>query len=179
MRRKSNIYLIGPMGSGKTAVGRALARQLGLEFLDSDAEIERRTGVDIPYIFDKEGEDGFRARERAVIADLSARRDIVLATGGGAILSKATRAVLSKTGIVVYLDVSIDEQIRRTSRSRNRPLLNRADPRPLLEQLRDVREPLYRAIADISINTSGRRVRGVASTVKRELKRLDTVPLQN
>ena len=119
-----NIYLIGPMGSGKTAVGRQLARELNRRFYDSDHEIERRTGVEISLIFEKEGEDGFRSRERAMIDTLSELEDAVIATGGGAIMSEENRARLSATGTVIYLKPSVDEQLRRTRRNRARPLLH-------------------------------------------------------
>ena len=118
-----NIYLVGPMGSGKSAVGRRLATLLDLKFVDSDAEIERRTGVDIRYIFEKEGEARFREREREVIAELTALEDVVLATGGGAVLDPRNRERLKSTGTVVYLQASVDTQLDRTRRGRNRPLL--------------------------------------------------------
>lgn len=164
------VYLIGPMGAGKTAVGRQLARELGLSFVDADEEIEKRTGVDIPYIFEKEGEAGFRRREQAVIAELCERPDIVLSTGGGAVLSRATRDRLAATGIVVYLRTDIDEQLRRTGRSKNRPLLLSGEPRDVLERLTAERDPLYEEIADIQIDTTGRRVKQVAAMLKREIE---------
>ncbi len=167
MADKGNIYLIGPMGAGKTAVGRQLAQQLGLEFLDADAEIERRTGVDIGYIFEKEGEAGFREREKNMIAELSERRQTVIATGGGAILDPGNRARLVATGTVIYLRTSIEEQLRRTGQSRKRPLLNTGNPRAVLESLRAEREPIYEETADIRLDTRGRRVARVAATLKR------------
>ncbi len=167
MPDKGNIYLIGPMGAGKTAVGKQLALQLGLEFLDADAEIERRTGVDIGYIFEKEGEAGFRERERNMIAELSELRQTVIATGGGAVLDPGTRARLVATGTVIYLRTSIEEQLRRTGQSRKRPLLNTENPRAVLERLRSEREPIYDETADIRLDTTGRRVARVAATLKR------------
>ncbi len=164
-----NIYLIGPMGSGKTAVGRQLAQRTGREFVDSDHEIERRTGVDIPYIFEREGEAGFRDREREVIDSLTQRNGIVLATGGGVVLSEQNRKRLSATGIVVHLDTTIEEQLRRTRRS-SRPLLQTDDPRTRLEELRRQRQPLYESIADYTFDTTGRRVRTVAAMIARELE---------
>lgn len=158
------------MGSGKTAVGRALARRAGREFIDSDQEIERRTGVDIPFIFEKEGEAGFRDRERQVIASLTKRDSLVLATGGGAILAKQNRDHLSATGIVVHLDTTVEEQLRRTRRS-SRPLLQTENPRATLEALRTERQPLYEAVADYSFDTTGKRVRSVATTVAQTLER--------
>ena len=167
MADKGNIYLIGPMGAGKTAVGKQLAQQLGLEFLDADAEIERRTGVDIGYIFEKEGEAGFRERERSMIAELSELRETVIATGGGAILDPGNRARLVATGTVIYLRTSIEEQLRRTGQSRKRPLLNTENPRAVLERLRAERGPIYDETADIRLDTTGRRVARVAAMLKR------------
>jgi shikimate kinase len=175
---ETNIYLVGPMGSGKTAVGRHIAKTLGLEFFDTDMEIQRRTGVDIPYIFEKEGEAGFRARERDVIAELTSLRGVVVATGGGAVLSDENRDRLAATGVVVHLDTSVDEQLRRTGRTKHRPLLLVDDPRRVLEELREIRAPLYAEIADISIDTTGRRVRGVVTTIERLLKERGFLPLQ-
>jgi shikimate kinase len=165
MISKTNIFLIGPMGSGKTAVGKALAKALRLSFIDSDAEIERRTGVDIAFIFEKEGESGFRQRERDVIADLSCRNDIVLATGGGAVLSDENRRCLAERGCVVYLETSVTQQLERTRHGRHRPLLVTEDPRGKLEELLLTREPLYREIADITVRTDGRRVQLLADEV--------------
>jgi shikimate kinase len=169
MLSKRNLFLIGPMGSGKTAVGRHLARALGFEFHDSDAEIERRTGVDIAFIFEKEGEDGFRLREREVIDDLSRLEPIVLATGGGAILAPENRSALSERGRVVYLRASINQQMERTRHGRHRPLLQTADPRSRLDELMLEREPLYTGIADVTVTTDGRRVQAVAEEILRSL----------
>jgi len=160
-----SVFLVGPMGSGKTAVGRQLARLIGFRFVDSDAEIERRTGVDIPYVFEREGEPGFRAREREVIADLAMIGGIVLATGGGAILAEENRRMLRERGIVVYLETSVDQQVRRTAHGRQRPLLNTADPRRRLEELMVIREPLYREVAHYVVSTDGRRVKDVAAEI--------------
>jgi shikimate kinase len=153
------------MGSGKTAVGRQLAERLGLPFADSDAEIEARTGVDIAYIFEREGEAGFRIRERDMIDELTKTAGIVLATGGGAILLPENRERLSTRGTVVFLDATIDQQLQRTRRGRHRPLLATDDPRAKLEELMNVREPLYRSIAAITITTGGRRLSSVASEI--------------
>ncbi len=166
---KGNLYLIGPMGSGKTAVGKRLAAVLGKQFFDSDAEIERRTGVDIRYIFEKEGEQRFREREREVIADLAALDGVVVATGGGAVLDPANRERLARTGTVVYLQATVDAQLQRTKPSRSRPLLMNDDPRAVLERLFAIREPLYDEIADIRVDTTGRQVRAVAADVRSQL----------
>jgi shikimate kinase len=166
----SGIFLIGPMGSGKSAVGRALARLCHRDFYDSDAEIERRTGVDINFIFEKEGEPGFRAREREVIDDLTRRPGIVLATGGGAVLSPENRAALSGRGIAVYLEASLEQQFERTRHGRHRPLLQAVDPAERLAELMRVREPLYRATASIVVATDRRRVQTVAEQISQELQ---------
>lgn len=173
---KSSIFLIGPMGSGKTAVGRQLARMLGLEFYDSDVEIEARTGVDIPLIFEKEGEAGFRERECEVIDSLTARESIVLATGGGAILMPVNREKLANRGCVVYLQTSVEQQLERTRYGRQRPLLYTEDPRSRLKELLAQRMPLYEATADIIVNTDGQRVPAVAEEIVRLLGERAQVP---
>ena len=164
-----NIYLVGPMGSGKTAVGRRLAALLDKQFLDSDVEIEKRTGVDIRYIFEKEGEARFRDREREVIADLTGLEGVVLATGGGAILDPRTRKRLAATGTVVYLETSLDALVERTRSAKTRPLLMNGDPRAVLESLMTVRKPLYEEVADLKIETTGRTVRAVAADIRERL----------
>ncbi len=169
MLGKRNIFLIGPMGSGKTAVGRYLSRMLDLTFHDSDTEIERRTGVDIPYIFEKEGEAGFRQREREAIEVLTAMDHIVLATGGGAILLPENRRYLAERGCVVYLETSVAQQVERVKQGRTRPLLANADTSAKLAQLMAQRMPLYREIADIVVQTDGRKVRTVAEDILRDL----------
>lgn len=158
------------MGSGKTVVGRALARRLGLSFVDSDAEIESRTGVDISYIFGREGEEGFRIRERDVIETLTSTAGIVLATGGGAVLSAVNRERLAARGTVVYLDTTIEQQLQRTRRSKHRPLLEDTDRRAKLEKLAEARDPLYRSIAAITIRTDGRAPAAVAGDIARILE---------
>ncbi len=161
----ASIFLIGPMGSGKSAVGKMLARLRGLRFIDSDAEIERRTGVDIPFIFEKEGEAGFRVREREVIDDLTRLPGIVLATGGGAVLLPENRANLAARGIVVYLEASVGQQVERTRHGRHRPLLNNADPAARLGELMRARAPLYQSIAQVTVSTDRRKVQTVAERI--------------
>jgi shikimate kinase len=168
--RDDNIFLIGPMGSGKTAVGRHLAKVLHLEFHDSDAEIELRTGVDIPFIFEKEGESGFREREREVIDSLTRLQHVVIATGGGAVLLPENRERLAARGRVVYLNTGIEQQLERTRHGRQRPLLYTDDPETRLRELMAQRLPLYESIADIIVATDGRQVRAVADEIAQRLK---------
>jgi len=170
MTENRNVYLIGPMGSGKTAVGRQLAKLLHLEFHDSDVEVERRTGVDIPYIFEREGEAGFREREREVIDALTQLPNVVVATGGGAVLLEANREHLSSRGHVVYLKASIQQQLERTRHGRQRPLLFTDDPEQRLRELMAHRAPLYESIAAITVATDGRHVRAVADEIIERLK---------
>jgi shikimate kinase len=165
-----NIFLIGPMGSGKTAVGRQLARQLRLEFLDSDAEIEHRTGVDIPFIFEKEGEAGFREREREVIDSLTQLSNVVIATGGGAVLLAENREHLRSRGRVVYLHTGIEQQLERTRHGRQRPLLYTENPEAKLRELMQLRLPLYESIAAFTVITDGRQVRAVTDEIVQRLK---------
>ena len=165
MSKPRNVFLVGPMGAGKSAVGRQLARMLHVGFVDSDEEIENRTGVDVPFIFEKEGEEGFRRREAKVIEDLSALDGIVLATGGGAIIDAQSRSHLGARGFVVYLKTSVDQQLARTRRGRERPLLANEDPRAVLEKLLAEREPLYLEIADLTVDTDGRKVKAVADEI--------------
>jgi shikimate kinase len=169
MLGQRNVYLIGPMGSGKTAVGRRLATLLNKQFFDSDAEIERRTGVDIRYIFEKEGEKRFREREREVIADLTALDGVVVATGGGVILDPTNRERLTSTGTVVYLETNVETLVRRTKASKTRPLLMNDDPRNVLERMMLTRRPLYEDTADLRIETTGRQVRAVAADIQARL----------
>ncbi len=165
----NSIFLIGPMGSGKSAVGRALARALDRDFLDSDTEIESRTGVDIAYIFEKEGESGFRRRETEIIDELTGRDDTVLATGGGAVLVPENREVLDSRGTVVYLHTTVEQQLKRTRRAKNRPLLETGDRLETLQSLMEVRDPLYRSIADIIVDTDGRSVAAVTGDIRQQL----------
>jgi shikimate kinase len=171
MGNQGNVFLIGPMGSGKTAVGRHLARMLRFTFHDSDADIEARTGVDIAFIFEKEGEAGFRVREKESIERLTRLESIVLATGGGAVVEEDNRRVLADRGVVVYLATSIDQQLERTRHARHRPLLNHTDPEQKLEELMQRRAALYAEIADFTISTDGRRVQLVAEEIQQALRR--------
>lgn len=165
MKRSVNLFLIGPMGAGKSTIGRQLAKELRLEFYDADQEIEARTGADIAWIFDVEGEQGFRKREAAVIDDLSQQAGIVLATGGGAVLAPENRNRLAARGTVVYLYTTAEQQIRRTARDKRRPLLQVETPESVLVDLMAQRDPLYREIADMVVITDGRTVRSVAAEV--------------
>jgi shikimate kinase len=158
------------MGAGKSTLGRQLARRLQKRFVDADHELEERLGVTIPTIFEIEGEVGFRDREEAIIDDLTRLTDVVLATGGGAVLLPENRERLAARGTVVFLDTTIEQQLERTRRSRHRPLLAGADRREKLEELAKVRDPLYRSIAAITIQTDGRAPVAVAGDIARALK---------
>lgn len=173
---KTNIFLIGPMGSGKTAVGKHLARLARAPFRDSDAEIEARTGVDISYIFSREGEDGFRQREKEVIEDITRESPIVLATGGGAILLPENREALRERGFVVYLETSIDQQADRVRQGRNRPLLHDVDPVVKLTELMAIRAPLYEGLSNFTIGTDGRKVHVVADAIYAAFKASQETP---
>ena len=169
MMRAQNIFIVGPMGAGKSTVGRQLSESLSYTFKDSDQEIQRRTGVDIPTIFEFEGEEGFRNRERQVIEELVSEERIVLATGGGAILNAENRQNLSSRGVVIYLHCSPEQQYARTARDRNRPLLETEDPLAKLREIMEEREPLYRQVADMVVSTEKR---GTSSVVKEICRRL-------
>ena len=147
--QSGNLILVGLMGSGKTTMGRALAKHLDKAFVDSDEEIQQRTGVTIPHIFDIEGETGFRQRETAAIRELMERNDMVLATGGGAVLAEQSRELMQQNGIVIYLKASVHDLWQRTRHDRNRPLLQTADPHAKLTELFQQRDPLYLQVADI------------------------------
>ncbi|GAC1318775.1 MAG: hypothetical protein NVS3B11_03540 [Collimonas sp.] len=175
VRYTGNIFLVGLMGAGKTTVGRALAKKLNKLFIDSDHEIEARTGVSIPLIFEIEGEESFRQRETEVIRDLSGRRGIVLATGGGAVMRPENREYLKSRGTVIYLRASIHNILQRTSRDKNRPLLQTADPRRRLEELSRQREPYYRDVADIIIDTGRPNVQFLVHSI---LSQLELLPNQ-
>ncbi|MGL5291273.1 MAG: shikimate kinase AroK [Vibrionaceae bacterium] len=165
MAEKRNIFLVGPMGAGKSTIGRQLAQQLNMEFYDSDSVIEERTGADIAWVFDVEGEEGFRAREERVINELTERQGIVLATGGGSILSKESRNRLSARGIVVYLETTIEKQLARTQRDKKRPLLQDDCPREVLEALANERNPLYLEVSDFVVKTDDQSAKIVANQI--------------
>lgn len=163
------------MGAGKSTIGRMLAQELKCSFFDSDRVIEERAGANIPWIFDVEGEDGFREREKAVIADMAQQNDIIMATGGGAVLRPENRAELASGGYVIYLHTSVDQQLERTCKDKNRPLLQTENPRAVLENLMAQRDPLYRQVCDLLIKTDKRHPRGVVSTIVRKLEQLNVI----
>lgn len=167
---RGNIFLVGLMGAGKTSVGKVLARLLGKDFIDSDHEIERVTGVRIPVIFEIEGEAGFRAREHKAIADLVIRDNILLATGGGAVLSAENRDLLRANGTVIYLRAPVKSLLRRTQRDRTRPLLQVPDPGARLTELYTQRDPLYREVAHLIVDTGNQSVRTLAGQIETKLK---------
>lgn len=172
MHNTNNIFLIGPMGAGKTTIGRQLARQLKKEFLDSDRVIEERTGANIPLIFELEGEQGFRKRECSIIDELSQQQNLVLATGGGAVLSEDNRQHLSERGTVIYLSSSLQSLVERTCKDKNRPLLQSEEsPETIITRLLEQRDPLYRQTAHFIIDTSNSSIRNV---IKAIIKRLNT-----
>ena len=158
------------MGAGKSTIGRQLADQLGMEFRDVDHEVEARAGVDIPWIFDREGEAGFRQRESSVLADLASMDRVVIATGGGAVLAEDNRRIMSNTGTVIYLSSTLNELLRRTSKDRKRPLLQTDSPRTVLKNIMLERGPLYEAVADIAIQTDGRGPRWVVTELAKRLR---------
>jgi shikimate kinase len=158
------------MGAGKTTIGKYLAQQLRLQFADTDSEIERRTGADIPWIFEIEGEEGFRSREQQVVEEMTDWNDYVLATGGGVVMRSENRRALASRGFVIYLHATIDEQVRRTQKDKRRPLLQTGDPEQTLRELMAIRDPLYREIADHVINTDGCSPKTVAQRLVKELQ---------
>ena len=164
-----NIFLIGPMGAGKTTVGRQLAKSLDKVFLDCDRELEEHTGASISLIFELEGEEGFRRRERDMLNELSARGGIVLATGGGAVLDSDNRARLRSRGFAIYLDAPLDLLVERTSRDRSRPLLDTPDPRTTLERILGERDPLYRQVADLVVQTHHGTARHIVKEILHHL----------
>jgi len=170
MSRRDNVFLIGPMGAGKSTIGRQLAELLAKDFRDSDQEIEKRTGAAIPLIFEIEGEAGFRVRESSVLDDLTHQANLVVATGGGAILAAENRKMLQERGVVVYLHAPLDTLLNRTRRDRNRPLLQTTDRKRALEDILKAREPIYRQMADMVVETSHRSPASVAREIIRKLE---------
>jgi shikimate kinase len=167
--RSGNVILVGMMGAGKTTVGKLLAQQLGKEFIDSDDEIQQRTGVTIAHIFDVEGEAGFRQREASIIQDLVRLDNIVLATGGGVVLNEKSRNALGCNGIVVYLKSTVTDLWQRTRHDRNRPLLQTADPRARLKSLYEQRDPLYTQVADLIIPTGKQNAHSLVLQLQQKL----------
>lgn len=167
---KQNIFLVGPMGVGKTTIGKMLAQELDLTFVDSDHEIERRAGANIAWIFDVEGEPGFRAREASVIEDLSGRKGILLATGGGSVLREENRKFLMSRGVVVHLDTSLELQIKRTAKDKKRPLLQGTDHTEVLTALKGKRDPIYRSVADVTCFVGEESSKKIVNNIMRQLK---------
>jgi shikimate kinase len=170
--KKGSVFLIGPMGAGKSTIGRQLAKVLRYPFFDSDKEIESRTGVTISWIFEKEGEQGFRSRETKMIDELTQKQNIVLATGGGAILSEQNRRFLSSRGRVIYLSASQQQLIKRTAKDKKRPLLQTDNPQEKIKALLEERDPLYQEIADIIIRTGEQSVQRTVNNVIKQLEKL-------
>ncbi|MDV2859825.1 shikimate kinase AroK [Psychrobacter sp. CAM01] len=168
-----SVFLVGPMGAGKTTIGKLLAKQLGREFLDSDWYIESQTGADIAWIFAKEGEAGFRERETRAIDELTQKPQIVLATGGGAVMSAANRAFLHQRGIVVYLNAPVDVQMARTAKDKSRPLLQQPNPKQILQDLYSTRDPLYRQVAHIIMPTGHTYPRHMVNQLLQQLASFD------
>lgn len=173
LEHDSPIFLVGMMGAGKTTIGKALARVLHREFIDLDHELEARCGVRIPVIFEIEGEQGFRKRECQVLDDCTVRPNLVMATGGGAVLAEDNRRALQSRGIVIYLRASVDELFRRTSRDRNRPLLATPDPKATLRSLLDMREPLYASVADVVVDTGTTPVHNLVASIVEQLRQVN------
>ena len=170
MLKPSRIFLVGPMGAGKTTIGRQLAHALGLEFEDTDQEIQRRTGVDIPTIFEYEGEEGFRKREMKAIEEMVEQDNVVLATGGGAVTRPENRRLLAARGYVIYLSCSPEQQYERTYKDKSRPLLQTGDPLEMLKALNAERDLEYREIADLGVSTEGRSAQAVVKEVMRHFE---------
>ena len=172
MKKYKNIYLIGLMGSGKTTLGKILSKKLDKHFYDSDQVIEEKLGVNVPMIFEYEGESGFRNRESAVIDELTQQRGVVLATGGGVILRPENRSHLAARGLVIYLSASVKQLYKRTRMDRNRPLLQTDNPREQLQRLHDERDPLYREISDLVVETDNRSVQQAIPDLIRKIEQL-------
>src|SRR3990167_8123221 len=172
-----SIFLIGPMGVGKSTIGKQLARELKLDFYDTDQEIERRTGADIPWIFDVEGEEGFRMREERIIEELASLSNIVLATGGGAIESSKNRSILAARGTVIYLKASLEQQMERTAKGRNRPLLLTHNPEEVIKGLDLKRGPLYQELADWTITTDNNNIKSTVNEIVKLITNKQENPL--
>lgn len=166
----NRIFLIGPMGSGKTTVGRQLARLLGMDFLDLDLELQDRCGVEVSVIFDIEGETGFRQRESALLDELTRRDGLVLATGGGSVLNEDNRRLLSERGLVVYLQTSVDQQLKRLERDKQRPLLQAPDRRTRLREMAERRNPIYESCAHLVVSSANIAPAAMAATVARRVR---------
>lgn len=164
-----NIVLVGPMGAGKTTIGKLLAKELDYEFKDSDKVIEKRCGADIPWIFDVEGEQGFRDREQQTIAQLCDEPRLVIATGGGAVMRQENRNMIAGNALVVYLKTSVNQQYERTHRDKNRPLLQTEDPFSVLTNLYKQRHPLYQEIADVIVETDKKNPKSVVKQIVAKL----------
>jgi shikimate kinase len=173
MVKDQSVFLVGPMGAGKTTIGRLLAEVLEYNFYDSDREIEQRSGASIPWIFDVEGEAGFRKRETAMIDELTQRKSIVLATGGGAVINPDNRQYLRERGVVVYLKAELEELLRRTSHDKNRPLLQTEDPRAKLQALIEEREPWYLEVADIIFDTRHANTKSAARDLAKKIRQFE------
>tara|TARA_R110002072_G_scaffold45422_7_gene126390 strand:+ start:14419 stop:14964 length:546 start_codon:yes stop_codon:yes gene_type:complete len=173
---KELIVFVGPMGAGKTTIGKILSKELGFQFFDSDKEIEKRTGANIPWIFDVEGESGFRDRESAVISELSELKNVVLATGGGAMMRPENRDAVTKSGFVIYLNTSVDQQFHRTHKDKNRPLLQgEKNAFQVLSELYELRDPIYRLVADLVIDTDKKALKGIVKDIVYALDQGDGV----
>ncbi len=170
MSEVQRVFLVGPMGTGKTTIGNQLAKALNFEFIDADEALEKRTGASITLIFDVEGEQGFREREEKILDDLTQRKQVVLATGGGAVLREANRAALSERGFVVYLRSPVETLIERTRFDTSRPLLKTEDPAATLREIMENREPLYEAVADLIVDTETRNIKQIVKRIAGELQ---------
>ncbi|OGT35578.1 MAG: shikimate kinase I [Gammaproteobacteria bacterium RIFCSPHIGHO2_12_FULL_37_14] len=168
--RQNNIFLVGPMGAGKTSIGRALAKQLNKDFYDSDEEIEKKMGVSLSWIFDLEGMEGYREREKKIIDDLSLLTNIVLSTGGGCVETPEVCEYLQQRGLIIYMEVSLETQLDRLKRDKKRPLLQGENPQEVLKHLWETREPIYENIADLTVVTDNRSIRDVCEDILRWLK---------
>lgn len=179
-KKKELIVFVGPMGAGKTTIGKILAKELGFQFYDSDKEIEKRTGANIPWIFDVEGEAGFRDRESVVVKELSEYDNVVLATGGGAMMRPENREAVTKKGFVIYLNTSVEQQFNRTHKDKNRPLLQgEKDAFRVLSELYELRDPIYRSVADLVADTDKKTLKGIVKDIVNALNDQDSISIDN